>query len=187
MDTTTISSKTKNTMLVSIVLSVVGIGFSILNLLHLVPLGQTVPILHNAINLLLFALALNYLFVGYKRPHGNMLRATFFIFAMSIIFQNEIEFIGGESVNIAANLAAGMAALMIAYTAGRLDKLEKNTTVLMAAGVLLLIHFLILLMGDDFILGKAVSRCTNMIVLAGLGAAYVARYEAHKASGAKVN
>lgn len=39
--------------------------------------------------------------------------------------------------------------------------------------------------GDDFILGKAISRYTNMIVLSGLGSANVARYEAHKASGVK--
>lgn len=40
-------------------------------------------------------------------------------------------------------------------------------------------------MGDDFILGRALGRYTNMIVLSGLGSANVARYEAHKASGVK--
>lgn len=185
MDTTTVSKKIKNTMLASTALSVIGIGFSIFNLFVLIPRGETVPIMDNAINLLLFAMMLNYLFVGYKKPHGNMLRAAFFMFALSIIIKNELVFLGSEDVNIAANMASSVSALMIAYAAGRLDKLEKNTTVLMAAGLFMLAHFLLLMMADDFILGRTVGRCTYMIVLSGLGAAYVARYEAHKAAGKK--
>lgn len=185
METTTISSKIKNTMLVSTVLSVIGIGFSIFNLFVLVPQGETVPVILNAVNLLLLALTLNYLFVGYKKPHGNLLRAAFFMFALSIIIKDELVFLGSEDVNIAANMASSVSALMIAYAAGRLDKLEKNTTVLMAAGLFMLAHFLLLMMADDFILGRTVASCTNMIVLAGLGAAYTARYEAHKAAGKK--
>lgn len=183
MDTTTISKKTKNTMLVSTVLSVIGIGFSIFNLFVLVPRGETAPVMNNIVNLLLFVLTLNYLLVGYKKPHGNMLRATFFIFALSIVVQNHIVFLGSDDANLAANAAISVAALMIAYTAGRLDKLEKNTTVLLAAGLFLLAHFLLLLMADEFILGRIVGRCTYMIVFAGLGAAYTARCEAHKAAG----
>lgn len=181
MDMNNTNSKTKKGIMVSIVLSVIGIGFIVSNLIHVIPAGDTSAILHNCINCFLLILSLNYVLIGYKKPHGNLLRATLFIFALCLVVQNGIS--GAGELVMVSNIASGIAAMMISYTAGRLDKLEKNNTVLTAAGVLLLIQWVLLLMGDDFILGKTIGRCTPMIVLAGLGFAYTARYEAHKAAG----
>lgn len=124
-----------------------------------------------------------YVFFGYKKPHGNMMRLVFFAYAISLALQGTVEIAGG-SYYVAGDLLI-FAALLIAYVAGRLNKIEKNIFILILVGLLLLARETILFVTVPVLFGflSIFGRITRIIIFATLSFAYIARYEEHKAAG----
>ena len=81
--------------------------------------------------------------------------------------------------------------MLVAYIAGRLNKLEKNKILLIVIGVALTVNIILgiivrkpLMESFAFeILLPIFRHSIYLVVLAALGFAYTARYEEHKAAG----
>lgn len=128
------------------------------------------------------AFVLVYAFFGYKKPHGNMLKILFLIFAVYLAFCGTLA-ISGNKVYLIGDLFI-LAALTMAFVAGRLNKIEKNRFILMFGGMVLLAIFVIFnIKFPALIFSQIIENLTPMIILATLSFAYVARFEEHKAAG----
>ena len=164
------------------------------------PEGQMTPPAENFVNLpgflrpalniaLCLAICL-YAFWGYKKPHGNMLKYTFLSYAAYLLVYAMIDTMT-MSKNFIANGLIAFSALLVAYIAGRLNKLEKNKILLIVIGVALTVNIILgmivrepLMESFAFeILLPLVRNSIYLVALAALSLAYVARYEEHKAAG----
>lgn len=143
-----------------------------------------------AFNAIVISLAIMwYAFVGYKKPHGNMLRAVFFAFSVYLVIQSGIGIMSNESAWTTYLLM--FAAITVSYISGRLNKIEKNRKLLVFTGILLVIFaFVNIFDGRVNIfdvransLGRMCGFLAYAILLAALSFAYIARYEEHKAAG----
>ena len=156
--------------------------------------GNTVDIpgfARPALNIVFCLIVILYAVVGYKKPHGNMLKTLFFIFAVYLLAIASIDFMGRSSEYIQNGLVA-MAALIVAYISGRLNKLEKNRILLVIAGALLFIKVIMGFWavpphaenaGFAVMVMPVIRQAALLIDLAALGFAYTARFEEHKAAG----
>ena len=130
-------------------------------------------------------LLLLYAFVGYKKPHGNMLRGLFFLFAVYLLVLSSIDFMMKSQDYIANGLVA-FTSLLMAYVSGRLNKIEKNKVLLILAGIMLLVAEILSLVTGPmhmFDIVTIICKSTSVVTLAALGFAYTARYEQHKEAG----
>ena len=173
---------TKVGLFVFLALSVALFVYQVINLAA----GGKVPffvVMHVAALLVLIVAILLYVFVLYKKPHGNLLRYLFFFFGLYLAFQGTVDF---QEANLfvpgCVNL---LAALIVTYVSGRLNKIEKNQPLLLLVGVLLLIHWILytFVCVDYFKIDRLFGSLGDMIYLGALGFSYVARYEEHKAAG----
>ena len=130
-------------------------------------------------------LVLYYAFVGYKKPHGNLLRYLYFIFGLIAIFTEISNSLDREAlINEIAIYSAVLSGSIIIYISGRLDKFEKNKVLLFLSGTLLLINrFLFSIALPKMPLLVTASRYTKLILFISLALAYVARYNEHKEAG----
>ena len=193
-----LKKSTKIGLIISAVLCVAMLIFLIVNLALAQPPEMPAPpegssptqfivpgFVHIIMDMVMFTAILSYAFFGYKMPHGNMLRIVFFIFSVYLLAFACIDFMT-KSTNYIGNGAVALAALLIAYISGRLNKLKKNKILLAVVGVLLCVAVVVSFTGDPnrgFDLITFICQSTSVIVLAALGFAYTARYEEHKATG----
>ncbi len=155
-------------MLIVILFNIADIGIG----LRILPIGDAV----------ISVFVLLYAFFGYKKPHGNMLKILFFAFSIFLAFRGTLAIADVKSY-ISGDLII-LTALMIAYVAGRLNKIGQNKFYLIFGGLLLLAAFVITSIEHPFFgFTQIISDLTPMAILAALGFAYTARYEEHKAAG----
>ncbi len=140
-------------------------------------------IFQDCVNLIIYALVLLYSLSGYKTPHGNLLRGLFFAFGISLIVKVILPNPTGGLVYIFADFCTAVGALVVAYLAGRMDKIEKNKNLLFVAGIFLLAGIILTVMAVDFSILGLIGSCASIIVLAALGVSYTSRYEEHKTVG----
>ena len=135
------------------------------------------------IDIVVCVIIMLYAFFGYKKPHGNLLKLVFFVYAISLALQGALD-IAGKSHYITGGLFV-LAALLIAYVAGRLHKIEKNKFILIFVGLLILASVIIGYLNLPPFIGFSdiFGSMTPIIIFAALSFAYVARYEEHKAAG----
>ena len=128
-------------------------------------------------------LVLLYAFWGYKKPHGNMLKYTFWVYAIYTALQGTVE-IASRSGYVLGDLLV-LAGLTIAYISGRLNKIEKNIFILIIVGLFLVARTITNCVIFPAVFGftDLFGRLTPIITFAALGFAYVARFEEHKAAG----
>lgn len=127
-------------------------------------------------------LAMWYAFVGYKKPHGNVLRAVFFAFSVYLVFQSGLAYRSGTTPWTSYLLM--FAALTVAYISGRLNKIEKNKKLLVFAGILMIVFALVKIFdGSANSFSRIYGLFSSAILFAALSFAYIARYEEHKAAG----
>ena len=119
-----------------------------------------------------------YTLVGYKKPHGNMLRATLFIFAG---FLGTVALTAYNGIN---GFLSMVAAITVSYIAGRLNKIEKNRILLVIVGVLLLSGQIAeIIHANSQNAFVAINILLPLIIFTALAFSYTARYEQHKAAG----
>ena len=138
--------------------------------------------IHIILDLLLFAFILVYSFIGYKKPHGNMLRYVYFGFSVYLLAFACMDFMM-KRTNYIANSMVAFSALLIAYISGRLDKMTKNKIILVLVGILLLVADIYTFAADPnhgFDIITMIGMSSGLIAHAAIGFAYVSRYEEHK-------
>lgn len=118
-----------------------------------------------------------------------MLRSTFFIFSMYLAFFAVLDIVSVDNLKSKFYVSVGctlFSALIIAYIAGRLNKIKKNRILLIAVGIMMLTARIINGFQLNYEIKDTVAiicSITPMFILAALGFAYTARYEEHKAAG----
>ena len=181
---------TKVLLTVSFALIVLCFVCVIGNLIHTLTTQRWLPLLHVATDILMLSVVLVYAVYGYKKPHGNLLKITFLLYGLYLVTcilipnpQDEV-IESREYLNTIANAGTGIATVLAAYIGGRLDKIEKNKPLMIVAGVVLLASVIVVqFVLSGFIFPRTVGTCVRLFVWIALCAAYVARYEEHKAAG----
>ena len=126
-----------------------------------------------------------YAAAGYKKPHGDLLRAVFLVFSFScfgtIVSQVAYE---GSVGTVSYVIFMGIAALLTAYTGGRLDKIKKNYTLLIIISLALLIKSIL-----DYLaypvrnISLFLWAFSTFILWFDIAFAYILRYKEHKEAG----
>ena len=125
-----------------------------------------------------------YALLGYKKPHGNMLR---YLFLLYVICSCYFMLKGIQAFPLYVN-AFGMAKIVvIAYVAGRLDKVNKNKYIL-GALIILDICFDIYNIYTFARMGMLnfntfVGSISSLLFTATVTLAYTIRYDLHKEAG----
>ena len=133
----------------------------------------------------LFIAIAYYAAAGYKKPHGDLLRAVFLVFSFScfgtIVSQVAFE---GSVGTVSFVIFMGIVALLTAYTGGRLDKIKKNYTLLIIITLALLVKsildYLALPVKSFLILLWVFS---TFVLWLDIAFAYILRYKEHKEAG----
>lgn len=166
-------------VLVLCVLELLDLASSIITLINQ---GRTGGVILSVLGIFLSIIIIWYSFIGYKKPHGNTLRWAFLAFALYLGFHASVdlylmkEFISGEVMLLAA--------IIIAYISGRLNKIEKNKKLLILVGLLVLADAVMYFINNhptDLL--ECFGSVCSMVFLAALGLSYAARYDEHKEAG----
>lgn len=179
-----LSKKTKVGLIISIVLCVLLLINSAVSVVQNFNAGRIIVGIRNCLGLVMIFVTIWYVLFGYKQPHGNSLRFAYFAFALYIGLHSIIDAIEGrESASCILML---IAALIIAYISGRLNKIEKNKKLLILVGLIFLADAIIhIIIGASlpFKLTRLFGHVTTLAYLVAFGFAYTARYEQHKEAG----
>ncbi len=182
---TNLKKGTEAGLFVSLIFVLLGIAFSIYSFITGFQ-GKPVGIqLHIGIVFLEYILIAFYALFGYKKPHGNMLKYTMLLFVLLCMYESLMP---GRpittNVEYIANACIGLAAVLIAYMSGRLNKIEKNTCVMILVGVLFTASIVLMgLIHKTFSFDSFARSLSMPICWLALCFAYTARFEEHKAAG----
>lgn len=180
-----LKKNTKIGLIISLVLIVVGLIATFISLIaHVSRINDNLsPAINDLVNIVIYLCVLYYALFGYKKPHGNLLKTMFLIFAIGLVAQSIVPKIGSNNSSFIVSFCNGVSAVIISYIAGRLNRIEKNQKLLVIVGVLLVISCCLAISSLSFDARRLINICEPIIVNAGLGFAYVARYEEHKEAG----
>ena len=186
MDTNkNLKKSTKTGLMISLILVLLGIIYSVYTLITGF-IGRPVGIqLHIGIVFLEYILVAFYALIGYKKPHGNILKYTMFAFVLLCMY----EFLMPgrpitANIEYIANACIGLAAVMIAYMSGRLDRVDQNKLIMIIVGVMFVASIILMgLIHESFSWDSFVRSLSLPICWAALCLAYTARFEEHKAAG----
>jgi len=161
--------------------------------------------IYSVLGILMAVLILYYNFLGYKKPHGNMLRYGFLLFGSFLIIR-----IAADNTFSVGTLIITVAGIMSVYMSGRLNKIEKNKYLVVVVLILLVVHIIIKeihigpVLFSENIVADALTAAPEMVgakpdgitgvclILRSLGIvfqwialslAYISRYKAHKEAG----
>ena len=180
-----IKKSTKIGLLISAILVLIGIGFSIFTFITDFT-GRPIGIqIHMCWVFVMYFVVLIYSLWGYKKPHGNMLR--YVIFAFGLVIMLKLLLPGRPdtgAANYAANGCDGLAVTLIVFMSGRLQNIDKNKILMLTVGILLTAGGVILsFVNPAFNINSFARSLSQPICWAALCLAYTARYEQHKAAG----
>ena len=183
-----LSKTNKLGLIVSIVLSAIVLLCSIQGIIESIQIGKIIPTV--VCNLAIIALTQYYVFFGYKKPHGNLLKTTYFCFAVYLTIHAYLDnsLVGPGIYKYKEVVSCFMifAALIIAFVSGRLNKIDKNKKLLIVAGLLMsvdtILH-IITMNNEHVIISKMISYFNPLIIFAVLRFVYTIRYEEHIDAG----
>lgn len=133
--------------------------------------------------LVIYSLTAFYALFGYKKTHGNLLKYLFIIFALSLILNVCFGNVAANTIGMISAACTCLAALILVYVSGRLNRIEQNRFLLLIAGILLLATTILPIIMDGFNINGFFNACSSQIMILTLGFAYTARFEEHKAAG----
>ena len=174
-------------LIASTVLSVIVLVCSVQGIIESIQLGKIIPPV--VINLIIIVLTLYYVFFGYKKPHGDLLRFIYFCFAAYLAIHAYLDnSIVGPVYKYKEIVfyCVTFAALIIAYVSGRLNKIEKNKKLLILVGLLMFVDtvlHIITMNNEHLIITKCISYFNPLIIHTALGFVYAIRYEEHIDAG----
>ena len=185
---TDLKKSNKVGLIVSLVLVLLGIVGCVAGLVKGVRTSQPVNIVHICVNLLMYFPVTAYALFGYRKPHGNMLKYSVLLFGILIVAQSILPgspLSNGATRDIICG-CSGIAAMAVAYLAGRLDRIGQNKYLMIIVGLLISVCSVLLICNfSDFNLMRCFSNLTQPICWAALCLAYVSRYDEHKSAGRK--
>ena len=125
-----------------------------------------------------------YMFVGYKKPHGNLLRYVFIIATLEAILIFWITFTKLQKLFGIYELFLLLEIAIISYVAGRLNKFKQNIVLLSVAFIMAVIVaiYSFSLRNLTSVIAK-ISQFNVPIIILGLIVSYIARYKEHKEAG----
>jgi len=142
------------------------------------------PIISMITYIVMYIFIFIYAFWGYKKPHGNMLRNLFFVYAVSIA----IGLISTVQYGVALyGVLDGICIALIAYVSGRLHKIKENRIIMICVFIILCggyIHALTSMTLEP--LGILV-LISPVIMWIDLCTAYFLRFKQHKFAGLMEN
>lgn len=179
-----LKKSTKIGLIVSMIFIVFGFGITAFGIFSMIGAETVKPthMIHNAVDVLLYIATVFYVFIGYKKPHGNALKMLFIVFAVNIAVNASISSGNASVSKLIPAVCGNLAALTIAYVAGRLHKIETNRILLAIAGLFLLVFYLVPMLSMPWRIDRLFG-CTQLLVLLATAFAYTARYEEHRAAG----
>ena len=127
---------------------------------------------------------LYYAVAGYKKPHGNLMRYLFLLFALCCL--SSVLTVASERTVLYTvhNYIRGIVVLITAFVAGRLDRFKQNVVLMSAIGVLMLASSLIQLPFGYDVDGLVWITCFTFFLLwVDLMFAYILRYKEHREAG----
>lgn len=175
---------TKVGLIIGMALTILVIVNTIVSTMISTNRAEPFVLLHWITDAAIALLVVLYATIGYKKPHGNMLKVVFFAFAIYILSNSIIpsaELNGAREIIVRS--LAGLAAVFVTYIGGRLDRIAKNRLLMVFVGVLLLASRTIVLLAFPSNLFRFLGVYTQPIIWAAIGFAYTACYEGHKAAG----
>ena len=176
---------TKIGLVITFVLVMLGIVYSAYTLITGFS-GQPVGIkIHIGIVFLEYMLVAFYALIGYKKPHGNMLKYTMLAFVLLCMYEflmpGRVEV---KNVEYIANASIGLASVLIAYMSGRLNRIDQNRIIMIVVGVLFAISIVMMgIIHEEFSWVSFIRSLSLPICWAALCLAYTARFEEHKIAG----
>ncbi len=141
---------------------------------------------------IMFIAIVYYALAGYKRPHGNLLRAVFILMSLTCLngvidSAKYMALFEGSELDVQLLIVGldGICVLLIAYIGGRLDKIKKNTIplILITAAQLVKSVLFIPLYDAWTNLVYLVWGFSTFILWIGIAFAYILRYKEHKEAG----
>ena len=130
---------------------------------------------------------LYYCFIGYQRPHGNMIQIMTMILAVYVASTTVVTNGRWGSLSWITLLASNLAAVIMGFMAGRLNMKEENRYTAALVSILLLIRCMWFLenlnMSGGGILLFVLDRCLALLMWAALVLIYFFRYEEHRKAG----
>ena len=169
-----------------VVLAVLSIAELIINIIFSIKYYSTSAILLELVPYILLFVAITYYAIaGYKKPHGNLLRFVFLLFSLSCLCTLISQmFDTGIEGKACFSFLIGIAALLAAYTGGRLDKIKKNRLPLIIIGLVLIIKPILgCFEHGGFQFMFFVWGMSTFVLWLDIAFAYILRYKEHKEAG----
>ena len=126
-----------------------------------------------------------YVFWLYKMPHGNMLKYAMLLSALSIVVHSVLAIYQHGDMPVEA-FPPILAACLLFYVAGRLNRIDQNKYLLPIVALVLLVSCIIewtQFSTDANILSKCIKAPRHFISVLILMIAYFVRYKEHKEAG----
>ena len=136
------------------------------------------------IDFVVACLTIYYVFAGYKKPHGDLLRYLFIVFTLEYMFDFWYHLESHPTTLDISKLLCMISFVITAYVSGRLNKFKENIVLLCIAIVLSIITNIHAIAVINIVspLEKIVLFCKTIILIA-LTVSYIARYHEHKEAG----
>lgn len=171
---------------VAFIVTLILVVFSMICCIIGFPKGDVGTYFNKLSDVAVDVLILAYALWGYKKPHGNLLRCTFFIFGAMVMLK--CIFSGtrlvSDTLQLIVNGITGLAAIIITYISGRLNKIEKNKRLMVFVGILLLACSMIVIFSRPiFTFRRIITLINHPVCWTALCFIYIARFEQHKAAG----
>jgi len=171
-----VEKKASNNLAVCIIcgiLTVVGIMASIVSI---VAGGKGIWVVNNVTDIVVSALIVYYAFIGYRKPHGNLLKYIILICTVP-------QFIAVyQFAQLSSPWQAIIAAIEIGlcfYVAGRLHRVKQNMILMSVVFAIRLAASVVGLVKGTMVIGAI----TPLILWLDICVAYILRYKEHKEAG----
>jgi len=167
-----IETKYKVGIIIVAILSVLGLAKCILS--------EMSPLWSKIVCVIMYLLIAAYTFIGYKKPHGNMLKYLYLLYACSLLASLASNVIYGT---VLYALLTATVILIVGYIAGRLDRIGQNRILMLVVLVIELYIYGVAVMVFKPSLFGALGVVSPLIMWIDLCVAYLTRYKLHKLAG----
>lgn len=146
--------------------------------------NEPFSLFHIVLNTVLYIFVGAYTFFDYKRPHGNSLRLLFFVFGVYVLIADNLPIVNLDGTrDFIVRILAGLSALIITYTSGRLDRIDKNRILMIVVGVMILVCRIIVITTIPSNIIRVFGVFTQLIIWITLCISYMIRFKEHKTAG----
>jgi len=121
-----------------------------------------------------------YVVQGYKKPHGNLVKYLFWGYGFTLVARA----ISYASFSIVSSYLFGLAAILVCYSSGKLNRFKQNAVIGGVVFMLLLAGYIVsvcVVSKDDRLIVAA--YCAYIIQWAVMLGTYLLRYKLHKEAG----